>query len=417
MIHSLLHRFLLRTHFWRNIGFAELSELYMSRMLRILAMKMIAGFIAIYLIQLGYSLVFVAWFYVVYFLFRTLISFPSAYFIAWFGPKHATLVSNIMYIPGIIALTLTPYFGMWALLTFTILSGISLTLYNLSYLVDFSKVKHLEHAGKEIGIMNIVEGATTALSPVIGGLIALWLGPQAMIIASSVLLAVAASPLFMTGEPVATKQRLSYRNFNFKDTWRNFVAALAYGFDMNVTGLVWYLFIAMVVLNAINSDTVYVQVGALASVSVLASIAIAYVYGKVIDRDQGGALLNISAVGTALLHLVRPFISTTGSVAALNVADQAATLGYTMPLLRGFFDSADSLPGYRVAYMSLVQFALGLGNTLSVLILAVLVMHLGADNGMKVSFFVAAPIVLLLSAHGFKLYRRRNLLARLVHAG
>ncbi len=416
MIHSLIHRFLRKTHFWRHVGFAELAELYMSRMLRILAMKMISGFIAIYLYQLGFDLAFIAWFYVGYFMFRTFASLPSAYLIARVGPKHATFVSNIMYIPGVVALTLTPSIGMWALVTFTVFSGFSLTLYSLSYLVDFSKVKQFEHAGKEIGIMNIVESITTALSPLIGGLIALWLGPDAMIIASSLLLAVAAWPLFITGEPVRVKQKLTYRHFNLKETWRNFLAAIAYGADTTTTGVIWYLFIAIAILGAAGSQTIYVQVGALVSVSVLASIVISYVYGKVIDGNKGGSLLKISAVGTASLHALRPFVTTAGAAASLNVADQATTLGYTMPLLRGFFDSADNLPGYRIAYMSVTQFFIGIGHVASVLILAVSVTCLGPISGMKMSFFVLAPIMLLLAANGFALYRRRNILDRIVHA-
>ncbi len=416
MIQSLIHRFLRRTHFWRHIGFAELTELYTSRMLRILAMKMISGFIAIYLYQLGYDLAFIAWFYVVYFLFRTFASIPSAYFIARVGPKHATFVSNILYIPGVVALVLTPYLGLWALVAFTVFSGFSLTMYNLSYLVDFSKVKQFEHAGKEIGVMNIVESITTALSPLIGGLIALWLGTDAMIVASSLLLAVAAWPLFITGEPMRIKQKLTYSHFNLKETWRNFMAAIAYGADTTTTGLIWYLFIAIAILGAVGSQTVYVQVGALVSVSVIASIIISYVYGKVIDGNKGGSLLKISAVGTALLHILRPFITTAGGAASLNVADQATTLGYTMPLLRGFFDSADNLPGCRIAYMSLTQLFIGIGHTVSVLVLAVAVTCVGPVNGMKVSFFIMAPIMLLLAANGFALYRKHKFLARVVHA-
>jgi len=414
-MHSFFQHFLRRTHFWRKVGFVELSELYASRILRVLAMQMIGGFVTIFLYQEGYSLFFIAAFFTLYFFARAVLSVPSGYIIARFGPKHGTLMSNLLFIPGMIALTLTPEYGLWSLGIFLLFNSFSRTLYEISHLVNFSKVKHAEHAGKEIGIMQIVDRITTSLSPLLGGLIAFWFGPQVMLVFATVVLAIAAGPLFYTSEPVITHQKITFRGFNWKKTWRNLVAAVALGVDFNLSGFMWYLFIFIVVLGA-GGNEVYAQIGALGSITLLSSLATAYIFGRIIDKQKGGALLRYSVFGTAILHLIRPFVQHPGSVLAMNVANETTTTGYYMPFLRGLFDAADSLPGYRIIYMVLVTIAISLGDTLAVAVLALLVFLIGDIEGFKLTYIVLAPVTLLITFHGFALYKKQNIFTKLARA-
>lgn len=412
-MHSLFYRFLRRTHFWRKIGFLELSELYASRILRVLAMQMIGGFVTIFLYQEGYSLLFIALFFTLYFFVRAVVSVPSGYIIARYGPKHGTLFSNILFIPGMIALTVVPEYGLWALAIFLIFNSFSRTLYEISHLVNFSKVKHAEHAGKEIGLMQIIDRLTTALSPLFGGLIAFLFGPQVMLIFATAVLAVAAGPLFYTSEPVKTHQKITYRGFNWKKTWRNMIASVALGIDFNLSGFMWYLFIFLIVLGAGGNET-YAQIGALGSVTLFSSLITSYIYGRIIDKNKGGELLKFSVFGVALLHLVRPFIQTPISAAAVNMTNEVTTTGYYMPFQKGLFDTADSLPGYRIIYMVLITIAVSIGDTIAVAVLALLVYLLGDTEGFKATYLVLAPITLLIIFHGFAIYKKRSFLANLV---
>lgn len=415
-MHTLFHRLLRRTHFWRRIGFLELSELYAARMLRTLAMGMIGGFVAIFLYQEGYSLLFIGVYFIFYFLARTVASLPSAFFVARFGPKHGTMVSNILFIPSMVALTTTPVFGLWSLGIFLILNSFSRTLYEICHLVNFSKVKHIEHAGKEIGIMQIVDRITTALSPLFGGLIAFVFGPQVMIIIAAVILAVAAGPLFYTSEPVKTHQKIFLRGLNIKRIWRNIIASIAVGVDMNISGFQWYLFIFIVVIGTSGGNETYAQIGALGSVSLLSALITAHVFGRVIDKRRGGDLLKYSVFGTTLLHLVRPFIQSPGGVAAMNIANEITMTGYTMPFIKGLFAAADDLPGYRIVYVSIIAAATCLGDTIAVAVFTLSIYLLGDIEGFKATYLVLAPVTLLIAFHGFAIYKKRSFLANLVRA-
>ena len=415
-MHSLFHRFLRRTHFWRSIGFVELSELYAARVLRTLAMGMIGGFVAIFLYQEGYSLLFIGVYFILYFLVRALASIPSAFFVARFGPKHGTMVSNILFIPSMISLTTTPIFGLWSLGIFLVLNSFSRTLYEICHLVNFSKVKHIEHAGKEIGIMQIVDRMTTALSPLLGGLIAFAFGPQVMIIIAAVILSLAAGPLFYTSEPVKTHQKIFLRGLSIKKIWRNIIASIAVGVDSNISGFQWYLFIFVVIIGASGGNEAYAQIGALGSVALLSGLATAHIFGRVIDKRRGGDLLRYSVIGTAILHFIRPFIQSPAGVAVMNITNEVSTTGYTMPYLKGLFAAADDLPGYRIVYVSIIAAAVCIGDTIAVTTFTALVFLMGDIEGFKSTYLVLAPVTLLIAFHGFAIYKERSFLANLVRA-
>jgi MFS family permease len=238
---------MLRRHFWRHATFSEVAELYVSRMLRMAALYLAGSFMSIYLYQLGYSVAVIGLFWAGFYLFKTLVALPVARFVAWVGPKHSILVSNILYIPSMIAFALLPEWGTWRLFVSLIFQAVSATMYSIAYLIDFSKVKSVEHAGKEIAYMNIFEKITTGLSPLIGGIIAFLWGPQLVIIIAAILFALAAAPLFKTGEPVRVGQKLTFRGFPWQLLRGHMLAQFSVGFDVFASGTVWTLYVAIMI--------------------------------------------------------------------------------------------------------------------------------------------------------------------------
>lgn len=55
MIRNLLKSVLEPRHFWRDAGFSELNELYVSNLLRHLSISVLMIFVPIYLYKQGYS--------------------------------------------------------------------------------------------------------------------------------------------------------------------------------------------------------------------------------------------------------------------------------------------------------------------------------------------------------------------------
>ncbi|MDB5176565.1 MAG: rane protein of unknown function [Candidatus Saccharibacteria bacterium] len=404
MLQTIIHRLLQRRHFWRYASFDEVAELYASRMMRLLAQFMINLFITLYLYQHGYSILFISIYFAISFGFRAIIAYPAARYIARFGPKHGILIGNLLYIPALICFTMVPHIGVAAIALFGFFQSISMVIYDLSYLVDFSKVKHVLHAGKEIGYMQILERLTASLSPLIGGLIAFLIAPEATMVLAAILFAFASIPLMRTSEQTKLHQKLDFRGFPWRATWRSVVAETAVGFDTFASNGVWVLFLTVVVFTGSSND-IYLKIGAFASVTAVTSFVAAYAFGRVIDWRRGKDLLRIATVANAMTHLFRPFVNAPAGIIAANITNEIATTGYSMAYMRGIFDAADN-SGHRIVYLFFISVAMNFGAMLACLTLAALIMVLPSVTLAMQTFFVVAGLyVLLILGSRFNLYR------------
>ncbi len=405
MIQKIIHRLLQKRHFWREATFSEIAELYASRMLRILALNMTAAFTSIYLYQNGFSVIFITLLWTGFFLFKVVMGIPMASVVARFGPKHSILFANILYIPGLASLAMFPVWGVVSLLPMVIFQATSSTLYQIAYMVDFSKVKSIEHAGKEMAYMNIVEKITTGLSPLLGGVLAYIYGPQAVIIFAAFLFCIAAIPLFKTAEQVLPRQKLVFKGFPWRLITVNIAAEASRGFDMFTSGTVWSLFTAIAIIGIASNNEVYATNGLLMSVVLLAALAASYAYGRLIDRRKGRELLLFGAIANSITHFLRPFTTSTIGVAGLNIGNEAATAGYSMAYTRGNFDNAD-LSGQRTTYIGLMECLSALGASLAAGLLALLLLFFEDLRAMEYFFYIASAVVLLIATARFTLYRK-----------
>ncbi len=405
MVQNIIHRLLLRRHFWRDATFSEVAELYASRVLRMAAIHIAASFMSIYLFQLGYSIAFIGFFWGCFYLFKVFAALPSAALVARIGPKHGILLANILYIPAMIAFALVPELGSWLLVPTLILQGLSAGMYSIAYSIDFSKIKSIEHAGKEIAYMNMLEKITNGLSPLIGGILAFIFGPQVVILIAAALFALAAAPLMRTGEPIETGRKLNFKGFPWRLLFRQGIAQWSYGFDVFASGTVWSLYTAVIILGITAENDIYAKSGALLSVVFLVALLSSYTFGRIIDKRRGKQLMQFGAVANAVTHLVRPFINNPVTVAAGNAANEVATTAYTMPYTRALFDNAD-ISGARTTYIGVVEVISNFGAAVAAFMLAATAMLFTDTISLTSFFFVAAGVSLLILTARFPLYKR-----------
>lgn len=405
MLHYLIQRLLGRRHMWRYATFSEIAELYTSRMLRMTGNAMVGTFVAIYLFKNGYPLYFIAGYYVVYYLFKAVLTVPCAMIVARFGPKHSILASNIIGVPSLIAFSFLNDIGLVALVIFTVCQGISMVLYGISHLVSFSKIKNDEHAGKEIGYMNIIDKIAAGLSPLAGGLIAWLISPEITIWIASALLLLAAIPLLRTAEPVKLRQKLDFQGFPWRQTWRSMRAEVAAGIDTASVLVIWPLFLATIVF-ASKGNAIYAEIGALSAVTVFAGLIVSRFYGAIIDRDKGSVLLRYAVTAKSATHLIRPFVATPISALLTNVLNEMSAAGYVMAFMRGMFDLADRT-GHRILYLSMMEAALNIGGSIiSLVLFTALLVGPSVHAAIGFTFVVTALATLMIRSARFPLYRR-----------
>lgn len=404
MIKSFIYRILEKRHFWRYATFGEIADLYAAQTLRMAAISLVSGFSSVYLYKQGYSVAFIMSFWAIYFLCKALISPISGYFISKAGTAVSTMVSNILYIPAVIALSLIPETKLTGLIIYGACLTFSATLHELCYYVDFSRVKSVEHAGKEIGFMNILEKIVIALGPVVGGVVALKFNVQITMWLAGFMLILAGIPLFKLKNQSEKKHRFVWQGFPWRLALPSILAEMPMGFDIIASSTVWGLFVAIVLLPKAGNG-IYAALGALSSVTVLMAIIFSSIFGKLIDGSKGGFLMRVGVGVNVVVHLSRIFVSTIAGALGINVVNEVASTALGMSFMRGMFDIADT-SGYRIVYIVAMDVIKNLGSVVACAVMAACVVSVGIHNSFHVFYVITALVCATVLLCRFKIYNK-----------
>lgn len=404
MINQFIYRFLKRRHFWRYASFSEVAELYASRLMTMFALRFVMVFASVYLYKLDYDLVFIAAMWAAFYTMKVIFVAPSALIAARLGPKHGLFIANVVFAVALMFLFFSAHVGIAAIIVWGILHAFAGELNNLCYQVDFSKVKHTDHAGKEIGFMTIVEKLASGISPLLGGIMAALFGPASAMLLSVIFFLLSAIPLFRTAEPTLIHQHLTLKGFPWRDSWRSLRASVGLGFDVFASTTAWIMYITIIVFAG-DGNEIYAKIGVLASLGLAVGLLSSFVFGRLIDYRQGALLLKVSVGLNAAVHLLRPTVTTPLGVLINNGVNDVATTGYNMAFTRGLFDTADT-PGYRIVFLAMVEVFANLGAAVAALLLVGLVMAYEAQAGLFIYFMIISVVTLLIATPRFKLYRR-----------
>jgi MFS family permease len=289
----------------------------------------------------------------------------------------------------------------WPLWMIGIVGSLSYGMYIMAFEVDFSKIKHSEHGGKEVGYLQIFERLGAILGPIVGGVVATVFDPRYTVTLAIFVLCCSLIPLFMSDEPTRKHQRLIIKGFPYKKNRRNFIVTAAFTLENVVSITIWPLFLGAFV---ILSNT-YAAIGALASVSTIAALATAYIIGKLIDDNKGRLILNIGAYSNAVVHILRIFVSSIGQAFAINVANEPLTTMYRMPFLKGVYDASDSVPGYRIVYYMLTDMHSAFGNVLFWTFIYIASSNLSDKLTLQLVFIIGAIMSIVITRQKFAALR------------
>ena len=396
MIKHLFHRLLKRHHFWRYVGFDELSQIYISSFFRTMAISLVGIFIPIFLHDLGYGLIGVFVFHMTYFVVRTIIHLPVGYLIALIGPKHSILISFIAQLTTSLMFLLLPNYDI-PLLLIAAVFAIANTLFFVAYHVDFSKVKHSEHSGKEMGFANVVQRIGGALGPVTGGVVATLFGPQYIFLVMSVMLFMGVLPLFTTAEPMKVHQKIRFRKFPVSSIKRDLVSYVGLTVPHHLAVSLWPFFLALYALGS----NVYLELGALSSIAFLVSIMTAFVIGRVVDKGKGRSLLRIASVTDMFVQLMKPFVNSFPFALTLNSVGESTAIAMRITYHKGMYDAADGHPGNRIVYVSIMELAGALAKAIIWAIMLLIGVWAGFEVAFVAGFIIAGVASVITLAERF----------------
>ncbi len=389
MFNKFLNIFVRKRHYWRDITFSELAEIYTSMSLRSFGFGVIGIFVPIFLYKSGVRLQDIYLFYLLFFVIRLPAAYLSAYIIGRIGPKHSIAVSTVLIITFLLML-LSFNTVVWPLYLLSFFFSIANTLFFLAYHTDFSKIKDSKNGGKELGWLNIFERVGSAVGPVIGGLMATLISPEFTIVFAIMVLLGSLIPLFLTNEPVKVHQHIQFKGFNWHRHKRDFVSLSAHNVENVASQVMWPLYIAIVIF----AENTYAKLGVIVGIATAVSIVSARMIGEVIDNRKGLKLLQYGTYINATIHILRSFTSTATGAIAISTINEPTTLTYHMPLLKGFYDEADSEPGYRIVYLTVTEIINGVAKAIYYLGLFMACYFFDPISVLRYSFIIVGVISL-----------------------
>lgn len=350
MLKKFLHLFVRKRHPWREMQFDELAEIYTSMSLRSLGFGIIGIFVPIFLYQHGVDIRGIFWFFGWVFLLRIPLAILVALVVGRIGPKHSIALSTLLFVVFLILLLTFEYVG-WPLIALAFAFTVSNGLFFTAYHTDFSKVKDSRNGGKEIGWLYTFERVGSSLGPLAGGVVASIFAPELTILVAITILLASLIPLFLTNEPVKLHQHIHFNGFPWKRHVWDFVAMSASHVENSASKFMWPLMVAVLVFT----EGTYAKIGSVIALATAISLFSAHMFGTFIDTKKGRQLLNYGVVLNAVVHCIRPFSLSGSAVTVVSTLNEPITLSYQMPLMKGYYDAADSEEGYRIVYLTIVE--------------------------------------------------------------
>lgn len=388
-------------HFWRHISFSELAELYVSIMLRVMALSLIGIFIPIYLYQLGHSLFDISIFYVILYSSRLIIDPLMQMAVIGWGAKHVIRMSYLLLIItlGLLILIEGVSIPLWLL---SLALALATGAFYMPFHLEFSVLKSTKHEGRQLGWLWTLEKISGALGPLVGGTVATYFGIQYVLSAAIVLMVMATVPLFITKETIKTKR---LHRLQLSDYWRylkHLPAMIGRSADLTVSSLFWPLFVGLFILERSN---VYAGLGLIVTLSLIGAIIGANICGKLIDKNKGGSLLRYSSLVSSFASLLRPFITSFQTVLVLNPVAELFTNGIGMAYSKGFYDASDSEGSKRMSFVTVIDAYAHTNRALLWAVLAGLTFIFTEKMSLQIIFVICSLLILLLNLHRFKVLK------------
>lgn len=364
--------------------YEEYNQLFYMRSLRALASSLVSVFIPIYLLQINdnsieKALPIIALYYMGVYSLRFLLSPVGGFLTSRIGAKHVLTISAGL---SALAMFCLAYLDQYSslLLLIVLLSGVNMALFFTALHTDMS-LSTKRRKGKQVSSIEIVRKLVMAIGPLVGGVIAGTVGIYYSFIAAAVIILVSTFDFTFDKEPTRTKHPLSLKDFRNVKPKIHLLANVGMGMNLVSAVLLWPLFVYLLVGS-------YEGVGVVVSISLALSIFIMRFLGVHDSSRSTHKQIRLGASFTALTHAIRPVTTTLGAITGVNLANDVAYSTLVVPYMSSYYKNADQTN--RIAYVSLMEMAFGLGATLTFGLVLLLTLMVSAQVAIVSGFVIGA---------------------------
>lgn len=272
--------------------------------IHVFARSMIAVFVPIFLLQMGWEISAVMFFYFVYNIFDAPGNFFAKWLIYKIGARQVIAWGTLAYIIFFALLYNLDMNAWWMLIAMAFFHAIYDTFYWVGHIYFFMRCeKNDRNVSKGVSLLYIVKKIAGILAPLAGALILIFVNDKFLIGISVVILILSLIPLFRikeTKDKPATKPKSFFEFFKKGDGLRAYIVTALCSFHGVAEGVIWPIFIY----------TIFQTVESVAAIPILVAatvIVFTYFAGK-IKKGNRSKVISLGALLIALTWILRLLI-------------------------------------------------------------------------------------------------------------
>lgn len=304
----------------------EIQEVYVHSFLYNLATSLVAVFIPLYILDLGFPVTYVFTFYVFYFGMQILLAVPFSALASRIGYKHLSLLSSVPIL-GFYFLIRTVETGT-GLHFVGVLGGVGFTAYWMGMNPEVATSTHDEKEDEESGFFISMPNLASVISPFIGGLILLVFNFNMLFSATAGLIALSFLPFLFSREHTDGMD-INFSQLVSREYLDDFLTYFFEGGQSIGHHVAWPLLIALVIGGSLN-------IGGAGSLLALGGAVSSIFVGKISEKYGRNKVLWYGASSLAVVLFTMAF---TGS----------AYVAFLVSLMHGVTHSFLSVPLYSSA--------------------------------------------------------------------
>ncbi len=333
-MNSTHHNSISLPHWRHHSQLKGLRGIYFNTTFRVLSIGISGVFIPIFVLKILGNIEGVLLFFLTAYLLSFFASLFSIRLIATIGPDWSMAGAAILRILFFVALTLATKFA-WLIWLAAGFWALSMPLNWIPYHLAFTRQSSQGSVGRQVGVVSIIGRLAAAISPFLGGLIAVFLGFSWLWVVTIFFMFLSVIPLFLDqydrkDPPVPPS--LIFKGFTDKKLTPFFLSFLGTGIEAVVYGIAWPIFI----YQTINSLKI---LGTISSLSLLASLILAIWVSKE-TRSASRRMINFGTRANGFNWLVKIGLSSVFWLGFSDLFYQLAGVFVNIPVMAATYNQA-----------------------------------------------------------------------------
>lgn len=376
-----------KQHFTDKIALlkSELGEFYIHLLIQSVAASTIAIFVPIQLLNNGFSLSEVFIFLLIQWSIHSLFSPLAGIIINKIGIKEVIFVRTFFMCTAFIALSTIKYFTHTHLIAAiaAILLGSASILYGLSIYSIFAKFMPEETRGKETNRFLNLTRISTAVGPLIGGIISMQWGFEILAVSVSLIMIISAIPLILISKNI-NHPGFCLKSFfgHLKEEKKNLISLNIYGIKM----FIFYILLPIIIYLSGKST---LSLGLFISIITIFNFIITKIINSIVNKKDSLNLVRFGAYITAAFLLIFGFFLKENHIIYLALFSGLVAKLIDIPFESYIFSRAKKLD-LPVSFFSYKEFSLLPGRIFIISILIFL------PENPEYSFYFGAAASLLM---------------------